>query len=77
MQKTQEILVRFPGREDPLEEEMPTHFSIPASEILWTEEPGGLQLTGLQRVEHNRAHTCTGQKPEARPNLDKGLFMCN
>ena len=34
----------IPGLEDPLEEEMATHSSIPAWEILWTEEPGmGLQ----------------------------------
>ena len=43
MQMTQEIWVRFLGQEDPLEEEMATHFSILAWEILWTEEPGGLQ----------------------------------
>ena len=30
------------GREDPLEEEMATHSSIPAWEIPWTKEPGGL-----------------------------------
>ena len=30
------------GREDPLEKEMATHSSIPAWEIPWTEEPGGL-----------------------------------
>ena len=41
------------GREDPLEEEMATHFSILAWKIPWTEEPGGLQSMGLQRVEHN------------------------
>ena len=41
---------RFPGREDPLEEEMATHSSIPAWRIPWTEEPGGLQATGSQRV---------------------------
>ena len=34
------------GREDALEEEMATHSSILAWEILWTEEPGGLQSTG-------------------------------
>ena len=34
--------------EDPLEEEVATHFSILAWEIPWTEEPGG-----LQRVGHN------------------------
>ena len=30
------------GQEDPLEKEMPTHSSILAWEIPWTEEPGGL-----------------------------------
>ena len=36
---------QFPslGREDPLEKEMATNSSIPAWEIPWTEEPGGLQ----------------------------------
>ena len=38
----QETQVRSLGREDPLEEEMATHSSIPAWEIPWTEEPGGL-----------------------------------
>ena len=41
------------GREDPLEEEMATHPSILAWEIPWTEEPGGLQSMGLQRVGRN------------------------
>ena len=45
MQQTQEAW--FPlGGEGPLEEEMATHSSIPAWEILWTEEPVGLQATG-------------------------------
>ena len=39
--------------EDPLEEEMTTHSSILTWEMSWTEEPGGLQSTGLQRVGHN------------------------
>ena len=38
------------GREDPLEKEMATHSSILAWEIPGTEEPGGLQSMGLQRV---------------------------
>ena len=42
-----------PGQEDPLEKEMPTHSSIPARRIPWTEEPGGLQSTGSQRVGHD------------------------
>ena len=42
--------VRSLGLEDPLEEEMATHSSILAWEIPWTEEPGGLQSMGSQRV---------------------------
>ena len=45
--------VRSPGREDPLEEDMSTHSSILAWRIPWTEGPGGLQSTGLQRVGHD------------------------
>ena len=45
------------GREYPLEEEMATHCSILAWEIPRTEEPGGLQSMGLQRVERDWAHT--------------------
>ena len=42
-----------PGLEDPLEKEMATHSSILAWRISWTEEPGGVQSMGLQRVERN------------------------
>ena len=45
--------VRSLAGEDPLEEEMATHSSIFAWRILWTEEPGGLQSTGSQRVRHD------------------------
>ena len=45
--------VRSLGREDPLEKEMATHSSILAWRIPWTEEPGGLQSTGSQRVGHD------------------------
>ena len=41
------------GWEDLLEEEMVTHSSILAWEIPWTEELGGLQSMGSQRVGHN------------------------
>ena len=42
-----------PGvREDPLEEGMAAHSTILAWRIPWTEEPGGLQFMGLQRVRH-------------------------
>ena len=44
--------------EDPLGSEMATHSSILAWEILWTEEPSGLQSMGFQRVRHDWAHTC-------------------
>ena len=48
-----ESRVRSLGREDPLEKEMATHSSIHAWKIPWTEEPGGLQSMGLQRVGHD------------------------
>ena len=42
-----------PGREGPLEEEMAAYSSILAWRIPGTEEPGGLQSTGLQRTGHD------------------------
>ena len=53
MQETQEIRVQSLGREDPLEMEMATWSSILARKTPWTEEPGGLQSKGLQRVRHD------------------------
>ena len=50
MQKTQEMQVQFLGWEAPLEKDMATHPSILAWKMPWTEEPGGLQSTGWQRV---------------------------
>ena len=50
---TQETQVQSLGREDPLEREMATHSSILAWEIPWTQEPGGLQSIGSQRVGHD------------------------
>ena len=50
-----ETWVRSLGQEDPLEKEMATHSSILAWRIPWTEEPGGLQSTGSQRVGHDWA----------------------
>ena len=41
------------GQEDLLEEGMATHSSILAWSIPWTEEPGGLQSMGSQRVGHD------------------------
>ena len=47
--------LRSLGWEDPLEKDVATHSSILAWRIPWTEEPGGLQSTGSQRVRHNLA----------------------
>ena len=49
----QERQVQSLGQEDPLEEEMTAHSSILAWRIPWTEEPGGLQSMGSQRVGHD------------------------
>ena len=48
----QETCVQSLGWEDPLEEGMATHSSILTWRIPWTEDPGGLQFRGLQRVRH-------------------------
>ena len=53
MQEMQEKQVRSLDQEDPLEKEMDIHSSILAWIIPWTEEPGGLQTMGLQRVGHD------------------------
>ena len=45
-----ETQVQSLGREDPLEKEMATHCGTLAWRIPWTEEPGGLQTMGSQRV---------------------------
>ena len=50
-----ETQVQSLGQEDLLEKEMATHSSILAWKIPWTEEPGGLQSMGLQRVGHDWA----------------------
>ena len=49
----QEMQIRALGWEDLLEKEMATHSSILAWEIPRTEEPGGLQSMGSQRVRYN------------------------
>ena len=49
----QETWVHALGQEDPLGEKMVTHSNILAWEIPWTEEPGGLESVGLQRVGHD------------------------
>ena len=47
-----EMRVQSLGREDPVEKGMAAHSSILAWSIPWTEEPGGLQSVGSQRVGH-------------------------
>ena len=49
----QETQIQSLGQEDPLEKGMATHSSIPAWKIPWTEEPGGLQSMGSQRVRYD------------------------
>ena len=49
----QETQVQSLGREDPLEKGKDTHSSILARRIPWTEEPGGLQPMGSQRIRHD------------------------
>ena len=49
----QETQVQALHQEDPLEKEMAIHSSILAWRIPWTEEPGGLQSMGSQRVRHD------------------------
>ena len=49
----QEMQVQSLGQEDIPEKEIATHSSILAWEIPWTEEPGGLQSMGLQKVRRD------------------------
>ena len=51
MQEPRKMLVQPLGH--PLKEDMATHSNIPNWRITWTEEPGGLQSIGSQRVRHN------------------------
>ena len=53
MQEAKEMRVLSLSQEDPLEEEMATHSSILAWKTPWSEEPGGLQSTGPQRIGHD------------------------
>ena len=53
VQETSETQIGSLGREDPLEKGLATHSSILAWRIPWTEEAGGLQSIGSQRVSHD------------------------
>ena len=48
-----ETQVQSLGLDDPLEKEMTTHSGVLAWRVTWTEEPGGLQSMGSQRVRHD------------------------
>ena len=80
----QRIQVRSLDQEDPLEEKMATHSSILAWEILWTEEPSGLQSMGHKESDtteqlnhHHLCHFSTSHFPnEANPSLScSGVMM--
>ena len=68
MQEMQEMKVWFLGQEGPLEEEVATHSSILAWEILWTEEPSvdeneaAVHCLGLLQVWELRSHMSLSQK---------------
>ena len=53
IQELQETQVQSLGLEDPLQKEIAAHSSILAWKIPWTEEPGGLQSMGSQRVGYD------------------------
>ena len=53
MPPMRETQVQSLGQEDPLEKDIATHSSVLAWKIPWTEEPGGLQSMGSQRVRHD------------------------
>ena len=66
----QETQVQSLGQEDPLEEEMATHSSILAWRIPGTEEPGGLQSMGSQRVRRLK-RLSTHEQAEGRMDMKK------
>ena len=77
MQELQETQVLSLGWEGPLEEGMATHSSILAWRIPWTEEPGGLQSIGSQRVGHDgRDLACTHSKASLGTQLSQSAVYC-
>ena len=70
----QEMRVRSLGWEDPLVKEIATHSSILAWEIPWTEETGGLQSMGSQRIGHGRV---TKQQQISHPLMPTGSLPSN
>ena len=68
----QETWVRSLGQEDSLEKRMATHSSILAWRIPWTEEPGGLQSMGLQRVRQVKSTVFSLHLDPRSTGKDKG-----
>ena len=67
-----ETWVQALGWEDPLEKEMAVHSRTIAWKIPWTEEPGRLQSTGLQRVGHDRATLLSlFKKQQLEPDMEQ------
>ena len=72
----QDTRVQSLGQEDPLEEGMATHSSVLAWGIPWTGEPGGLQSTGSQRIEHYwETNTFTFKPPLLHEIAIKGKIL--
>ena len=65
-----ETQVRTLSRDDPLEKEMATHSNILAWRIPWTEESGGLQSMGSQRLLHDLATEQQKCKSSGLPPLN-------
>ena len=73
MWETEETWVGSLGREGPLEERMATHSSVPAWRTPRTEEPGGLQPTGLQKNQTWLSTQATPQGSQGSLELDMGF----
>ena len=69
----QETGVRSQGQEDPLEKETATHSNILVWRIPWTDEPGGLQSMGSQRVGYDLV-TKTTTIPNIHPINAPGIL---
>ena len=76
MQETLEMPVWSLGQEDPLEEGMATHSSILVWKIPWTEEPGGLQSMGLQRLRHDWSDLACQHAPRLKGFWLEQLVGC-
>ena len=77
MQEMQETRVGSLDRENPLEEEVSTHWSILAWEIPWTEKPGGLQSMQSRKVRGTRdqiANICW--IVEKAREFQKNMYFC-